>query len=223
MDWDKFLPLAEFSLNSTKSASTQHTPFYTLYGREPVLPMEAAVRNITDCKVESVADFVKRMESISKDVQEQLTRASAAMAKYANRRRRDSNISVGDKVWVSTKNLRVPAHLSRKLSCKFIGPYDVLQSIGPVAFKVDLPTSLGIHNVFHVSQLKLHVSGTAAQSRVPPSPVFLNDALEYEVEDILDVRVSRRNRAGRREFLIKWKGYPLYESTWEPESHLENC
>ena len=48
-DWDLLLPLREFALNSTKSASTGYTPAVVLYGRKPVLPVEHAVRYVTDC------------------------------------------------------------------------------------------------------------------------------------------------------------------------------
>ena len=50
-DWDLLLPLCEFALNSTKSASTGYTPAMVLYGREPVLPVEHAVCNVTDALV----------------------------------------------------------------------------------------------------------------------------------------------------------------------------
>ena len=50
-NWDVLLPLCEFALNSTKSAATGYTPAYVLYGHEPVLPLEHAVRSVTDCPV----------------------------------------------------------------------------------------------------------------------------------------------------------------------------
>ena len=50
-NWDVLLLLCEFALNSTKSAATGYMPAYVLYGREPVLPLEHAVRSVTDCPV----------------------------------------------------------------------------------------------------------------------------------------------------------------------------
>ena len=50
-NWDVLLPLCEFALNSTKSAATGYTPAYVLYDCEPALPLEHAVRSITDCPV----------------------------------------------------------------------------------------------------------------------------------------------------------------------------
>lgn len=56
-----------------------------------------------------------------------------------------------------------------------------------------------------------------------PDPVFVDALPEYEVEDILDVRSTRRGRSNRVEYLVKWVGYPLFESTWEPASNLTHC
>ena len=54
--------------------------------------------------------------------------------------------------------------------------------------------------------------------------MFLDDdTVEYEVEDILDVRFSKRGNRSVQEYLIKWLGYPVYESTWEPVAHLDHC
>lgn len=82
------MPFAEFALNSTKSVSTSFSPFYVLYGREPTLPTELAVRRVTDCKVESVVQFVSRMAEIVRDVKFTLAKTSSAMSRSANRHRR---------------------------------------------------------------------------------------------------------------------------------------
>ena len=88
--------------------------------------------------------------------------------------------------------------------------------ISPVAYQVDLPAEYGrVNPVFHASCLRPHVG--PAPTRLPP--IFpLADASdpEYEVEDILDSCICR----GSTEYLVKWLGYPIFESTWEPASHL---
>ena len=72
------------------------------------------------------------------------------MTNSANRHRRDLSFSIGDKVWLSTKYLPLRVG-SRKLSALWAGPYVVLSKVGSVAYKLDLPVSWNIHNVFHVS------------------------------------------------------------------------
>lgn len=75
------------------------------------------------------------------------------MKATADRRRRGVELLAGQKVWLSTANL--PLKLgTRKLSPKFIGPFELECEVSPAAWRLKLPASFGIHNVFHVSQLK---------------------------------------------------------------------
>ena len=73
------MPLAEFALNSNKSAATGFTPALVLYVREPVLPLEHAVRQVTDCPVASVSDKVSRMQQTVELVKRALNKTAAAM------------------------------------------------------------------------------------------------------------------------------------------------
>ena len=73
------MPLAEFALNSTKSAVTGYTPAFVLYGHEPMLPFEHAVRQVTDCPVASVSDKVSRMQQTVELVKCALNKTAAAM------------------------------------------------------------------------------------------------------------------------------------------------
>jgi hypothetical protein len=73
-----------------------------------------------------------------------------------------------------------------------------------------------VHPVFHTSQLK-----EVSRYHVPEAPIVLEDSYEpeYEVEKIVDTRVVR----GTRQFLVKWKNFGTFESSWEPESNLGNA
>ena len=73
-----------------------------------------------------------------------------------------------------------------------------------------------MHPVFHTSQLK-----EVTSYHRPEAPIVLEDSneVEYEVEEIVDTRVVR----GTRQFLIKWKNFGTFESSWEPESNLGNA
>ena len=73
------MPLAEFALNSTKSAATGYTPAFVLYGCEPMLPLEHAVRQVIDCPVASVSDKVSRMQQTVELVKRALNKTAAAM------------------------------------------------------------------------------------------------------------------------------------------------
>ena len=149
------------------------------------------------------------------------------MAHQANKHRRDCDLVVGDHAWLSTEHLPLVSGLSRKLASRFIGPYKVIEQINPVSFKLELPPSWRMHPVFHCSQLKKaqgQVSGTVfdVNDEQPFCPSAAASG-EFEVEDLLDHRVHGRGRSSEWEFLVKWRGYPLQEATWEPRAHLTNA
>ena len=153
----------------------------------------------------------------------------------ADRRRREVSFAKDDKVLLSTANLRLKTG-SRKLLPRFIGPFTVKEVINLVAYKLDLPHALKVHDVFHVSLLRPYHEAPDYRFRAPPLPEIFEGELEYEVEAILGHRMvnkkarSKRqaqsgvkNPSRRYEFLIRWKGYSPDSDSWEPESHLKNC
>ena len=76
------------------------------------------------------------------------------------------------------------------------------------------------HPVFHTSKLKRYIHLEEFLREVePPSPILVGDTLEYEVEGIL----QHQGTGACHWYLVLWKGYPLTEATWEPESHLTNA
>jgi hypothetical protein len=113
---------------------------------------------------------------------------------------------VRDQVYVSSQNL-VTDRPCRKLREKFLSPFKILECIGIKAYKLELPTSMKVHPVFPVGNLK-----PAAANRLSSQPKFtrpksvvIQGSDEYEVEAILN---SRRNRFSRIEYLVRWVGYP---------------
>ena len=98
-----------------------------------------------------------------------------------------------------------------------IGPFKMLRQINEVAYKVELPPKSRVHPVFHVSQLRKFLGEAPA----PLDPVLSANPGEakFEVEAILDTRLSCK----KRQFLIKWKGYPIKDASWEPELNLNGC
>ena len=139
------------------------------------------------------------------------------MKRAADKKRRDLQFEQGDFVWLSTVNLQVPAGFTRKLLPKWLGPYEILAVVSPVAYKMQLPARYSrMHDVFHVSLLKPH-DGPVKAGR---EPFFHSeDTVEYEVAAIL----RHRGTKSRREFLVRWLGYPDHDATWEPEGHLDHA
>ena len=117
---------------------------------------------------------------------------------------------------LNTSNL----HLAtvRKLRQRFVGPFKVLQRVGKTAYKLDLQGRFtGVHNVFHVSQLRPHVPG--GSSAEPPQPVEVEGEAHYEVEALL----KHRERRGGRQYLVRWTGYGPEHDEWVHEGELEHA
>jgi hypothetical protein len=98
----------------------------------------------------------------------------------------------------------------------------VVTTLGLVAYKLDLPVNLKMHNVFHVSLLKRYHADSI--TLLPPPPELIKDTLEYDVETILDHRDTKDGRKKVREYLVKWLAYnPEHNTCREPEENVSNC
>ena len=124
---------------------------------------------------------------------------------------------VGDKVWLSAKDLKLN-RLAQKLLEWQLGPFEIIKVVSPNAMKLKLPASYKIHDIINVSWLRLYKEPTAGQRISPPEPVEVEGQPEYEVEEVLDSRLKK----GKLEYLVKWSGYTDEYNTWEPVSNLEN-
>ena len=155
------------------------------------------------------------------------------MKKYANSKRREEEFAVGDKIFLKLRPCRQKSLVScsnKKLAARFYGPYTVLQMIGAVAYKLELPSNATIHPVFHVSQLR-HAKGFSHSFILLPPQLVVDLELVVEPESLLEVRPQQNAAHGKLEVLIKWKNLPLFEATWEdydslnsqfPAFHLED-
>ena len=110
--------------------------------------------------------------------------------------------------------------MRRKLYPKFIGPFEIVEEVNKVAYKLALPPTMTIHDVFHVSLLKPFIKG---RTPAPPIPEEIDGELEFEVEKILLHREKKTNKVVKKEYYIKWAGYGPEHCTWEPESNLKNA
>ena len=89
-----------------------------------------------------------------------------------------------------------------------------------MAYQLELPPDWKIHPVFHISNLKRYIrSAEFGRTELPPPPILIDGEEEYEVEAIL----RHKGKGARRLYQVLWKGFPITEASWEPESHLRNA
>ena len=110
-----------------------------------------------------------------------------------------------------------------KLNPRYIGPFRIIERIGPVAYRLELPSKLDrIHNVFHVSMLKKYVPDPSHILETPP--IELHEDLKFEVK--LVCILDRKDRVLRNKSIpmvkVLWKNARMEEMTWEVESQMRN-
>ena len=148
--WVELLPLAEFSYNSSVHSSTKSTPFALNYGYEPSYDCSL---ELLPSKLPIAANRVQQIrERIEMDKNE-VDLAQRSQKLFADRKRRELQLNVGDMVYLSRKNIKT-TRPSSKLDYKKLGPFTIIAKIGKVAYQLKLPDSMGIHNVFHISLLE---------------------------------------------------------------------
>lgn len=232
-DWVDFLPMVEFAYNNAFHSSLGSTPFRLNYGFDPLTPMSILTRSrggkeaweayrelLARHKNMLARQFSVRMQEALQRARRCLEAARQRQKEWADKKRRHVEFEKGSLVLLSTKNVKLKSSGSRKLLPRFIGPFTVTRQVNPVAYEIDLPTQVRLHNVFHVSLLRPYVHDGVTP--VPPMPDIIDGELEREVERIIKHR-ARKGSTVRKEFLIRWAGLGEAYDTWEPEEHLTNC
>ncbi|KAI2643793.1 Transposon Tf2-9 polyprotein [Labeo rohita] len=191
--WSRFLPWAEYAQNSLCQDTTGLTPFQCVLGFQPPL-------------------FPWTEEPTHVPAVDYWFRESERVWDSDARRRDISRVVNGGKVWLSTRDIRLKLPC-RKLSPRYIGPFEILRQINEVTYQLQLPSRYRIHPTFHVSLLKPYfpsATGVTGAEAEPPPPEILDQPSVYAVHEILD---SRR-RGGHLEYLVDWEGYGPEERSW---------
>ena len=108
-----------------------------------------------------------------------------------------------------------------KLSPRFIGPFEILERVGGVAYRLALPPSMtGVHEVFHVSMLRKYTSDPAHVVNWGQIEVDTDGTFEERLVCILDSRDQVLRRKTVRLVRVLWRHYGVEESTWECEDTM---
>ncbi|KAI5316655.1 hypothetical protein L3X38_036362 [Prunus dulcis] len=219
-DWDEKLPLMEFAYNNSYQASIKMSPFDALYGKHCRTPFYWD--EVGENRLE-VADDVERTKEQVKIIRERLKTAQNRQKSYADNRRKDLQFEIGDWVFLKLSPWKGVVRFGKrgKLSPRYIGPYKVVERVGPVAYRLALPSDLSrLHDVFHVSMLRKYISDPSHV--LEEQPIELQEDLTY-VEQPVQILDRKMQVLRSREIpLVKvlWRSHTVEEATWEPEDQM---
>jgi hypothetical protein len=218
-NWSELLPLAEFAYNNAPSATTGISPFFANKGYHPNI----SVHPERDLASDRARQFAVNLDELHTELKLVIADAQRRYESSANLRRSPApDFQVGQQAYVLAQFIRT-TRPSKKLSEKYLGPYDIIGQAGTHSFIFRLPDALrSIHPVFHVSMLKTAPPDEIPNRSVtPPPPVEVDGDLEYEIAEILDSKIDRR-RSCKLLYLVRWLGYEgtEEESSWLPATEL---
>jgi hypothetical protein len=145
---------------------------------------------------------------------EWLRTAHSRQKSYADRRRRDLEFQIGDFLFLKVSHLPGVKRFGKKgkLSSRFVGPFEVLERIGTVAYRIALPPELSnIHNVFHVLMLRKYI--------LDPSHVLKYESLQIGGD--LSYQEQPVQILDRRGQILRSKTIPLLKVLWRNHLHEE--
>lgn len=246
-DWDTYLDGFSLSYNNTPHSATTYAPAFLLYGFIPTTGSNILRDPSSDLKrTNSVSEhealrggqeligdfdadrFVSELEGLRISAQDALSRSQAYQRHAYNKGRLKVEFEKGDLVVINLKNLRLQDHqqaLGKKLNQRYDGPFEIMEKISPVAYRLRLPSSYGMHNVLNITHLERYqLSPTELGPRTDRDKQRQGKAaIEWEIDGI--IAETRRKRGQRRVpyYRVRYAGFGPEHDEWIPRSWLRNA
>jgi hypothetical protein len=214
--------LVEFAYNNNYQSSLKMAPFEALYGRRCRRPLnwsQPGEREIFG------PDLVTEAKRKVKLIRKNLEAAQARQYSYHDKRRKPLQFEVGDFVYLTVSPTKEVQRFGIKgqLAPHYIGPYEIMEACGPVAYKLKLPSKMAaVHNVFHVSQLKMCVCLPTEVIAEPEVEIELDLSYQEYPSKVLDCKERSTHAKSIKTYKIQWSNHSEEEATWETEEFLRS-
>ncbi|KAK1417159.1 hypothetical protein QVD17_26282 [Tagetes erecta] len=220
-NWNLHLPLVEFSYNNSYHSSIKMAPFEALYGRKcrsPICWHEIGEAQITG------PELIQETTDKILQIRDNLLTARSRQKSYADKRRKPLEFNVGELVLLKVSPWKGVVRFGKKgkLAPRYVGPFKILERIGKVAYRLDLPQELNnVHPIFHVSNLKKCLSDEGLQ--IPLDDIRVDETMHFIEKpiEIMDREIKQLKRSRIPIVKVRWEGKRGAEFTWEREDQMK--
>ena len=211
-EWKNSISTLEFTHNNRRHADRLKTPFELILGENPI----AIPTTFEHTRYPALEEQIKNLVT-SRD--EALAAHELAHNRMTDRIKSTfTPFKKGQKVWLDSRHLKTNYH--KKMAPKREGPFEIEDVLGPLTYRLKLPESWRIHNVFHATLLRPYRENEIYGENYHRPPPDIEEGEEvYEVEAIL----KHRRRGRGYEYFVKWAGYPITEASWEPKQSFSGA
>ncbi|GKA38946.1 hypothetical protein Tco_0731497 [Tanacetum coccineum] len=219
--WDRYLPLVEFSYNNSYHTSIKAAPFEALYGQK--CRSLICWEEVRDAQLTGPAIIHETTEKIVQ-IKSRIQAARDRQKSYANIRRKPMVFQVGDKVMLKVSPWKGVVRFGKlgKLNPRYVGPFKVIERVGTVAYKLELPQQLSrVHNTFHVSNLKKCLTDESLVILL--EELRIDDKLHFVEEpvEVMDREIKQFKRSRIPIIKVRWNSKRGPEFTWEQEDFFK--
>ncbi|GKB07063.1 putative reverse transcriptase domain-containing protein [Tanacetum coccineum] len=185
---------------------------------------ERTIQTLKDMLKACVLDFVGNWDVHFQSVIRQLCGLRLGKKSYADKRRKPLEFSVGDYVLLKVSPWKGVVRFGKKgkLASRFVGPFEIIEKVGPVAYRLDFLKELnGVHDTFHVSNLKKCLADPTLQ--VPLDEIRVDAKLNFVEEpvEILEREFKKLKRSRIAIVKVRWNSKRGPEFTWEREDQMK--
>ncbi len=179
-------------------------------------------------------EWIESFEACRRQAMDALALAQAFQKKFYNKGRLDVEFSEGDYVLLNPHSLELRKSFKgkgRKLLMKYDRPFEIIQKISPLAYRLRMPASYGMNPVLNIAHLERYHQDVPETNETAPdrdrrnlSRLDFEDLPEFEVECIVAERMTKRNkRRSQRQYKVRFTGYSPEFDEWLMRNQLKNA
>jgi hypothetical protein len=233
-NWSELLSRIAFAYNNTPHTATGYEPATLLFGFKPNEPLNLLLnhhssnipRPSIETTKEETKEFLEEFEGTRTAAKDALRRSQAIFEKAYNNSHIPMSFEIGDQVMINIHSLKLPdvSGKGTKLTRRFEGPFEIIDKLSEITYRLRIPHSYDIHPVLSIAHLEKFTPTTEFGERTPLPPLReeTSSTQEYEILQIVDERRIKKRGKYVMEYKCDWKGYGITDE-WIPLRNLRNA